>query len=79
MRRSSTCSSGWRVFYNSQLDSVQRTHLLYFSYYRIARAFTGWPLSDIRNMTSRERMYWIDFIKWEEQRMQILKDNPVNA
>lgn len=29
-------------------------------------------------MTHRERMYWIDFIKWEEQRADILR-NQLNA
>lgn len=31
-------------------------------------------MADIRGMTHRERMYWIDFIKWEETRANILKD-----
>lgn len=79
MRRSSSYSSGWRVFYNSQPDPRIRNHLLFFSYYAVARSFTGWTIADIKAMTHRERMYWIDFIKWEKVRDDVNRPVVVNG
>jgi len=38
--------------------------LLYVHYDGIARHYTGWSLSDIKDMCHRERTYWVALIRW---------------
>jgi hypothetical protein len=44
---------------------------LYRIYDWIASAYPGWQLSEIRNMSARQRDYWLAVIKWKREKYRV--------
>jgi hypothetical protein len=44
---------------------------LYLNYDTIAAAYPGWNLSEIRQMSNRQRTYWLNLIKWRRDRARV--------
>lgn len=44
---------------------------MYLDYEVIASEYRGWPLSEIRGMSSRQREYWLNMIKWKRERVRV--------
>lgn len=42
--------------------------LLYVNYERLTRSFTGWTLTEIKRMPHREREYWVELLRWRNER-----------
>jgi hypothetical protein len=41
---------------------------LYLDYELIVSEYIGWPLSEVRGMSARQREYWIKMIKWKREK-----------
>ncbi len=44
---------------------------LYINYDLITTTYTGWTLSEIRQLTNRQRRYWLDMIRWKRERARV--------
>jgi len=44
---------------------------LYAVYDNISINYPGWQLSEIRNMSARQRDYWLAMIKWRREKFRV--------
>ena len=44
---------------------------LYQVYDAISINYQGWQLSEIRNMSARQRDYWMAMIKWRREKYRV--------
>jgi len=42
--------------------------LLYVWYDALSRTYTGWTLTEIKQMPYRERQFWLDLMKWRSDK-----------
>jgi phage anti-repressor protein len=47
---------------------VCNAQALYIIYDTIASNYSGWNFTEIRQMSARQREYWIAMIKWKRER-----------
>jgi hypothetical protein len=48
---------------------VPNEQALYVIYDVIASNYSGWTLSEIRAMTTRQRKFWQDMLRWKRDRI----------